>query len=159
MSPSVLLSSLSLPTSTYHLFRYLCIFSLSIYPSVICLSIHLQQSACSGFAILGARFIRGLGSPGEKKKKKIQPSRNPQIQEFQPLYPQDLGTPHGPIAPGMAGTLCLFSERFCPRAPFLTPLRPPVRFLDSTNEQNLPQGAENPRGTLGLSTLSWRKGA
>lgn len=70
----------------------------------------------------------------QEKKKKIQPPRNPQIQEFQPLYPQDLGTPHSPIAPGMAGTLCLFSERFCPRAPFLTPLRPPVRFLDSTNE-------------------------
>ena len=55
--------------------------------SVICLSVclsvvHLQQSACSGFAILGARFIRGLGSPG---KKKIQPPRNPQSQEFQPL--------------------------------------------------------------------------
>lgn len=64
-----------------------------------------------------------------QKKKKIQPPRNPQIQEFQPLYPQDLGTLHGPTAPGMVGTPCLFSERFCPRAPFLTPLRPPVRFL------------------------------
>ena len=40
VSPSVLLSSLSLPTSTYHLCRYLCIFALSIYPSVVCLSIH-----------------------------------------------------------------------------------------------------------------------
>ena len=135
----------------YFLSFYLSICHLSIYPfTTICL-FWVCYSGCQ----VHTRPWKSRG----KKKKKIQPSRNPQIQEFQPLYPQDLGTPHGPIAPGMAGTLCLFSERFCPRAPFLTPLRPPVRFLDSTNEQNLPQGAENPRGTLGLSTLSWRKGA
>ena len=54
LSPSVLLSSLSLPTSIYHLFMYLCIFSHSflsiclsfVYPSNCHLSIFISFLCC-----------------------------------------------------------------------------------------------------------------
>ena len=66
VSPSVLLSSLSLPTSTYHLFRYLCIFSLFIYPSVICLSIHPTVIYLSLFLFfVVVQLLSILGGPAQ----------------------------------------------------------------------------------------------
>lgn len=69
--------------------RLLCLSHLSIYLSIY-----------NNLPILGLLFW----VPGsyealevqEKKKKKIQPPRNPQIQNFIFLYPQDLGTPPRP---------------------------------------------------------------
>lgn len=81
-------------------------------------------------------------------QKKIQPPRNSQTQESQPLYPQGLGMQHGPTVPGMTQSQCLLSERFCSRVPFLTPLRPQVRFLDSMSETNLPKLLGTTMGTL-----------
>ena len=52
VSPSVLLSSLSLPTSTYHLCRYLCIFALSIHLSSVYLSIQLSSIYLYFFSLL-----------------------------------------------------------------------------------------------------------
>ena len=66
--------------------------------SVICLSVvHLQQSACSGFAILGARFIRGLGSPGKKKSSLPETHR---VKNFSLFSPRTWGLRTAPQRPG-----------------------------------------------------------
>lgn len=115
--------------------------------SPVYLSIHLQQSAYSWFKV--------HMEPWKSRKKKIQPPRNPQIQEFHFLIPRTWGHRTASQCLGWQEP-CLLSE-FCPRASLPTSLRPPVKFLDSTNEQTSPRCREPKRNSWPLSTSTEKK--